>query len=93
MKENPLQATLSFPSRFSSWEELGTTLSLGCKLLSLPVASVGFALEEVSSACLPLGVRVAGLHSFQMPLAAHLVRSGQKTFSTAGGGVIKLPAC
>ena len=84
---------LCFPSRFSSWEELGTTLSLGCELLSLPVASVGFALEEVSSACLPLGMKVAGLHSFQMPLAAHLVRSGQKTFSTAGGGVIKLPAC
>ena len=93
MEENPLQATLSFPNRFSSWEELSTTLSLGYELLPLPESSVGFALEEVSSACLPLGVRVAGLYSFQMLLAAHLVRSGQKTFSTAGRGVIKLLAC
>ena len=91
VEENPLQETLSFPNRFSGWEELSTTLSLGCELLPLPVPGVGFALEEVNSACLPLGVRVAGLYSFQMFLAAHLVRSGQKTFSTAGGGVIKLP--
>ena len=91
MEENPVQATLSFPNRFSSWEELSTTLSY--ELLPLPVPSVGFALEEVGSACLPLGVRVAELYSFQMLLAAHLVRSGQKTFSTAGIGVIKLLAC
>ena len=56
MEENPLQETLSFPNRFSGWEELSTTLSLGCELLPLPVPGVGFALEEVNSACLPLGV-------------------------------------
>ena len=64
-------------------------LAVNCFLYLWPV----LALLWKKSALIPLGMRVAGLHGFQMPLAAHLVRSGQKTFSTAGGGVIKLPAC
>jgi len=37
--ERPLQATLNFPNKLSSWEGLGATLSLGYELIPLPVCN------------------------------------------------------
>lgn len=38
--EGQLQATLSFPNILSYWEKSGAALSLGCKLIPLPVCSM-----------------------------------------------------
>ena len=91
--EELLQATLSFPNRFSSLQGSGITLSLAYELLSMPVCSIGtlhvltgFAPGFISSACLTLNSVIAGTHCLQKLLPALLVTWCLMTLSTGGGG-------
>lgn len=42
--DEPLQATLSFPNKLSSWKGLGETLSLGYEFIPLVVCGMGMLL-------------------------------------------------